>query len=114
MERFARQLGRLPVGLEEGDAVSALGEVSTETELFFLRQIALDVVHAELDELVTADHRLPSLKVALMRLCRFPVRPAFRWPARAVVSVNHTQSRGGAAIHVRKHGPEETSAGRSR
>jgi hypothetical protein len=49
-----------------------LGEVSTEPHLFFLWQLALEVVETELDELVTVDHGVPSLKLPSCKLAGFP------------------------------------------
>src|SRR6478752_3770175 len=71
-QRLARYFRRLAVRLEEIHAVRTLRQVSTETGLFFLRQLALEVVETELDELVTVDHGVPSLKWPSCRLPAFP------------------------------------------
>ena len=45
--------------------------MSSEADLFIRRQLALEVVKTELDELVAVDHGVPSL-IALMRLADLP------------------------------------------
>ena len=75
--------------------------MSTETDFFFLWQLALEVVQAELDELVTVDHGVPSL-IASSPSCGMPAFQPFRWPLWAAVSQNITQWQGGTATHVRK------------
>src|SRR4029079_3754629 len=95
-ERLARHFGRLAVRLEEVHAVRALRQMPTEPDLLVGRQLALEIIHAELDELVTADHGMrPPCGGA-------PAFPAFRWPPRTAVSQNHTQTTGFTATHVRK------------
>src|SRR3954468_13458041 len=71
-QRLARYFRSFAIRLEEIHAVRTLRQVSTETDLFFLRQLALEVVETELDELVTVDHGVPSLKWPSWRLAGLP------------------------------------------
>lgn len=56
LQGLARNLGRLPVRLEERHTIWTLSQVTHKPNLLIARQVAFYVIKAEVDELLTADH----------------------------------------------------------
>ena len=55
-EHLARNLGRSAIRLEEANAIRAMAQMPPKISLIVFGQIALDIVEAEIDELLTVDH----------------------------------------------------------
>jgi len=54
--RLTRHFWRSPVGLEERHAIRTVTKMPPKIELLIIRQVAFDVIEAEVDELLTTNH----------------------------------------------------------